>query len=150
MESENPYNQQLNPRKQQNIPFPSVNSNSLAQKLQQNMPLPNVNSNPALQNLHQNRLIPRKCDTFFYRNQVCNNGQWSLIWDIDKLENIPLILDRNDKYILFTDKINSDIGEKGTLKQWDSLDLLPQKNYYLQLMTKKVNFNCFWLAVLSC
>ena len=87
---------------------------------QQNMPVLNVKTNQEPYDSQHN-----KWNTFFYRNQLCNNGQWSLIWDLNKFENIPLILDRNDKYISFIDRM--DTGKITTPKQLDSLDLLPQK-----------------------
>ncbi|KAH0789429.1 Bromodomain containing protein [Histomonas meleagridis] len=90
--------------------------------------MPNLNGKPKPQNTPI---------TLFYSNQQCAQGQWSIIWNIEKYQNIPLILDRNEKYIVLSDKLDSGERKKRSLRQWDKLEILPPNdNYYLQLTTK--------------
>ncbi|OHT13549.1 Bromodomain containing protein [Tritrichomonas foetus] len=71
----------------------------------------------------------------YYFNQLINHGQWSVMWDINKIPNVPLILDRSDKYIAFTDKQENGQGEERSIREWNSLNLLnPKRNYYSQMI----------------
>lgn len=65
-----------------------------------------------------------------YYSKLVDHGQWSVIWDINKITNVPLILDRSDKYISFTE---TDISEssKNTIREWNNLNLLSKvPNFY--------------------
>lgn len=65
-----------------------------------------------------------------YYNKLVDHGQWSVIWDLSKISNIPLILDRSDKYISFTENNNEETG-RNTLREWNKLNLLGKSpNFY--------------------
>lgn len=65
-----------------------------------------------------------------YHNKLAEHGQWSVIWDISKITNIPLILDRSDKYISFKETDNGE-SSKNTVREWNNLNLLEiSPNFY--------------------
>jgi hypothetical protein len=63
-----------------------------------------------------------------YFNQFAEGAHWGVIWDPSTLSSVPLILDKSDRWIKFTDANNTrrptlarqyrktDISERGELR----------------------------------
>lgn len=72
-----------------------------------------------------------------YSNQIISQGKWEIFWDIDNCPNIPLILDRSDRYLQFTDKVANRSGEKRSMREWNTLDINENSNFYSPLFIQK-------------
>jgi transcription initiation factor TFIID subunit 1 len=73
-------------------------------------------------------------DTYF--NQALCEGRWSVMWDPARCETIPLILDRSDRYILFTDRLSQGSQAPKVLREWNSMGFEGKNPFYGEL---KVN-----------
>ncbi|OHT11830.1 hypothetical protein TRFO_18629 [Tritrichomonas foetus] len=83
-------------------------------------------------NQQQNQ--PQIIKTYF--NQYAENSQWSVIWDPDQCPNIPLILDRSDRRIKFTDVNSHGNDQKRKIRKWDDMNF-ENKSYYSELFVSK-------------
>ena len=71
-----------------------------------------------------------------YFNQYAENALWSVMWDPEACPNIPLILDRSDRSIKFTE-VNSHGGnDKRKLKTWNDMNF-ENSTYYTELFVSK-------------
>lgn len=78
---------------------------------------------------------PQIMKTYF--NTLGENNQWSVMYDPEMCKNIPLVFDKSDTRIKFTD-VNSQEGgnTKSQFLKWDNMDL-EDKQYHIHLFDKK-------------
>lgn len=71
-----------------------------------------------------------------YFNQYADHNQWSVMWDPEQCPNIPLILDRSDRRIKFTDVNDQKTGNRRMVKQWSDMNL-ENRDFYSELLVLK-------------
>ncbi|OHT13242.1 Bromodomain containing protein [Tritrichomonas foetus] len=71
-----------------------------------------------------------------YFNQYAEKALWSIIWEPDQCPNIPLVLDRSDRRIKFTDVNEQRNGEQRKIRKWDDMNF-ENTNYYSELFVSK-------------
>ena len=76
------------------------------------------------------RNVTNKMENYrlFYFNQFLNNGHWSCLWEKSKAAQMPLVLDRSDKALVFLDETDSN-GEKRTMRQWNDMGFVSEDFY---------------------
>ncbi|KAK8880664.1 hypothetical protein M9Y10_003347 [Tritrichomonas musculus] len=88
---------------------------------------------------HQNQTVLLSDD--YYYSKLVDHGQWSVIWDVNKIKNVPLILDRSDKYISFTDSNSDESKRTHVVRSWNNLNLLNVKPDFYSPMKSETQTN---------
>lgn len=81
---------------------------------------------------------PQLINDDFYYNSLVEHGDWSVIWDLNKISSIPLLFDKSDKFIAS----NNDSGSNHVMREWNTLNLLdPKRQYYSNMITQNQHNN---------
>ncbi|KAK8876115.1 hypothetical protein M9Y10_006303 [Tritrichomonas musculus] len=87
------------------------------------------------QQQQQQRLRQQQIHRIYF-NQYAENALWSVMWDPEACTNVPLILDRSDRSIKFTE-VNSHGGnDRRKLKTWSDMNF-ENSTYYTELFVSK-------------
>jgi hypothetical protein len=71
--------------------------------------------------------------TEWYFNRALCEGQWCVMWDPSRCESIPLVLDRSDRCLLFTDRLSHASQAPKLLREWNSMGFQGKNPFYGEL-----------------
>ena len=71
-----------------------------------------------------------------YFNQYAERSLWNIIWEPEQCPNIPLILDRSDRRIKFTDVNEQRNGEQRKIRKWNDMNF-EDSQFYTELYVSK-------------